>query len=428
LSDPNRAGAAISIVTAFPDLVRSYMSCGVLGRAVGLGKIDVSVIDVRDFARGGYRQVDDYSFGGGGMVMMAGPMEDAVNSAAEKGGRYVLYPSPQGTPLHQELVEDLRRIAGTKRLVIACGRYEGIDERFVQRNVDMEISVGDFVLTGGELPALAIADAISRLVAGVVGRSEAVTDDSFYSGMLDHPHYTRPEDFDGDMAPRVLLEGDRSAVRRFRRRESAERTLSRRPDMIARAGVMPWLEYGAYVLQLHHMVEDRNGNASTTAITGMDLHDIARACRTYGVKKYIVATPFAQQRELVKKVASHWTVGYGADFNPDRASAMETIKVVDSLGRALEWIGRKEKKPPFTIATTAREREDATSWLTLKARILQIGRPVAFIFGTGSGLSEEVMSYSDAVMSPISGGSGGYNHLSVRSAAGIILDRFFGFR
>jgi tRNA (guanine37-N1)-methyltransferase len=418
----------ISVITAFPDLVRSFVSSSVLGRGVESGKLEVSVVDVRDHAEGAYRRIDDYSFGGGGMVLMAGPLESALDSVADKEDRFVVCPTPQGIPLHQEMVEDLCRVAGKKRLVIVCGHYEGIDERFVERNVNVEFSMGDFVLTGGELPAIALVDAVSRLVKGVVGKERAVEEDSFFSGMLDHPHYTRPADFKGSPAPEVLLSGDRSAIESFRRDEAARRTLSRRPDIIARAGITPYLKRGAYVVELHHPVLDRNGKKSTTAITGMDLHDVARACRTYGVKKYFVVTPLAPQREMVKKIAAHWITGCGANFNPDRKEAMTLIKTCSSLGGALKWIEEREKASPFTVAATAREMDDAVHWTGIKKRLLETASPVVFLFGTGSGLHYEVISGASVVMRPISGGFRDYNHLSVRSAVGIVLDRFFGFR
>ena len=417
----------ISVVTAFPNVVKGYLSSSVLGRGIKHGLLDVSVVDLRDFAGGSYRQIDDYSYGGGGMVLMAAPLESAVESIAPREDRYVVYPSPQGRPLCQELTEDLLGIAARKRLVFVCGHYEGVDERFVRRSVDMEVSIGDFVITGGEIPSLAAIDAIARLVPGVVGSFGSVKEDSFFSGMLDNPHYTKPEDWDGDKVPETLLSGDHAAINRYRRREAAGRTVSRRPELLARAGIMPYLERGVYVLELHHPVLDRNGRESTTAVTGMDLHDIARACRTYGVRKFIVVTPMASQRELISEVASHWTTGYGAEFNPDRADAMRGIKTASSMPRALDWINEKERGSPFVIAATARERTGSLSWLTLKDMMLRAARPVAFVFGTGSGLCEETLSSADAVMSPISGGQG-YNHLSVRSAVSITLDRFFGFR
>jgi tRNA (guanine37-N1)-methyltransferase len=418
----------ISIVTAFPDLVRGCVSSSVLGRGIEAGKLDVAVIDLRDYGIGSRRQVDDYSFGGGGMVLMPGPLEAAIDAIADRNDRFVAVPSPQGTPLCQETVEDLYRAARLKRLIIVCGHYEGLDERFMARNADAEFSIGDFVITGGELPAVILTDAVARLVSGVVGRDEAVRDDSFFSGMLDHPHYTRPAEFGGDKAPDALLGGDHEAIRAFRLDESARRTIARRPDVIARAGIMPWMKRGVYVIEAHYPVLDKNGAKCATSITGLDVHDIARACRTYGIKKYIIVTPIAEQRAMVKKIAEHWTEGYGTEFNPDRSEAMKLIKTCPSIESALSWIEGREHAASFTVATTAKMRYDASHWTSIKRRMLELCLPIAFLFGTGSGLHDEAVSNASAVMAPISGGVDGYNHLSVRSAAGIVLDRFFGFR
>ncbi|ANZ46320.1 tRNA (guanosine(37)-N1)-methyltransferase TrmD [Cloacibacillus porcorum] len=415
----------ISIITAFPELMRSYLAASVLGRGIAAGKLDVEVIDIRDFAEGDYRQIDDYCYGSGGMMLMAEPLAKALASVSAETKPYVVYPSPQGTHLYQELVEDLSR---KENLVIICGHYEGVDERFTQKYVDAEISLGDFVLTGGEMPAMAIVDAVSRLIPGVVGKNSSVTEDSFYSGMLDTPHYTRPAEWRGERVPEVLTNGDAKAIDRWRRRRSVERTLDRRPDVAARAGIMPWLSGGAYVMEVHYPVLDKHGEKSSTAITGMDLHDIARACRTYGIKKYLLVTPLAQQREMAKRIAGHWTSGWGAEYNPDRKEAFSTLKIFASVQKALGWLSEREKKEPFKIATTAKRHAGAQHWLTLKREILRRDHSPVFLFGTGWGLHDEVMEMADAVMTPITGGSDGWNHLSVRSAVSITLDRFFGWR
>lgn len=415
----------ISILTAFPDLINSYLGASVLGRGIAKGRLEVEVIDIRDFAEGSYRQIDDYSYGSGGMVLMPGPLQKALDSLSGNGKPFLVYPSPQGTRLHQELVEDLSR---KDHLVILCGHYEGVDERFVVKNVDLEISIGDFVLTGGEMPAMAIVDAVSRLIPGVVGKSEAVKEDSFFGGMLDTPHYTRPSEWDGEKVPDILLSGDDKAVKKWRRRQSVERTLKRRPDIVGRAGIMPWLSRGAYVMEVHYPVLDKRGEKSSTAITGMDLHDIARACRTYGIKKYLLVTPLSQQRDMVKKIVSHWTEGWGASYNRDRSEAFGTLKIFASVNRALKWVREKEKTEPFKIATTAKSVEGAVHWLSLKRRILEEDLSPVFIFGTGWGLHEDVLKEADSVMTPIAGGLDSWNHLSVRSAVSITLDRFFGWR
>ena len=415
----------ITVITAFPELMRGYLAASVLGRGIAAGKLEAEVVDIRDFSEGSYRQIDDYCYGSGGMMLMAEPLAKAVESVSGGGKPYVVYPSPQGVRLHQELVEDLAR---KEHLVIVCGHYEGVDERFTEKYVDMEISLGDFVLTGGEMPAMAIVDAVSRLIPGVVGSESSVEEDSFYSGMLDTPHYTRPAQWRGERVPEVLLNGDAKAIERWRRRQSVERTLDRRPDIAGRAGIIPWLSGGAYVMEVHYPVLDKRGEKSSTAITGMDLHDIARACRTYGIKKYLLVTPIAQQREMAKRIAGHWTSGWGADYNPDRREAFSTLKIFASVQKAIAWAEEKEKKPVFKIATTAKRHAGAQHWLTLKREILRRDHSPVLIFGTGWGLHDEVMDMADAVMTPIIGGKDGWNHLSVRSAVSITLDRFFGWR
>lgn len=415
----------ITVITAFPELMRNYLASSVLGRGIAAGKLEAEVVDIRGFSEGSYRQIDDYCYGSGGMMLMAEPLAKAVESVSGGAKPYVVYPSPQGVRLHQELVEDLAR---KEHLVIVCGHYEGVDERFTEKYVDMEISLGDFVLTGGEMPAMAIVDAVSRLIPGVVGSESSVEEDSFYSGMLDTPHYTRPAQWRGERVPEVLLNGDAKAIERWRRRQSVERTLDRRPDIAGRAGIIPWLSGGAYVMEVHYPVLDKRGEKSSTAITGMDLHDIARACRTYGIKKYLLVTPIAQQREMAKRIAGHWTSGWGADYNPDRREAFSTLKIFASVQKAIAWAEEKEKKPVFKIATTAKRHAGAQHWLTLKREILRRDHSPLIIFGTGWGLHDEVMEMADAVMTPICGGKDGWNHLSVRSAVSITLDRFFGWR
>ena len=415
----------ITVITAFPELMRNYLASSVLGRGIAAGKLEAEVVDIRGFSEGSYRQIDDYCYGSGGMMLMAEPLAKAVESVSGGAKPYVVYPSPQGVRLHQELVEDLAR---KEHLVIVCGHYEGVDERFTEKYVDMEISLGDFVLTGGEMPAMAIVDAVSRLIPGVVGSESSVEEDSFYSGMLDTPHYTRPAEWRGERVPEVLLNGDAKAIERWRRRQSVERTLDRRPDIAGRAGIIPWLSGGAYVMEVHYPVLDKRGEKSSTAITGMDLHDIARACRTYGIKKYLLVTPIAQQREMAKRIAGHWTSGWGADYNPDRREAFSTLKIFASVQKAIAWAEEKEKKPVFKIATTAKRHAGAQHWLTLKREILRRDHSPLIIFGTGWGLHDEVMEMADAVMTPICGGKDGWNHLSVRSAVSITLDRFFGWR
>ena len=416
----------VTIVTAFPGYFSDFLSESMIGRAIRRGLIRVDVLDLREYGSGAYRQIDDYSFGGGGMVLMPEVLEKALEAAErEKGPAYVVAPSPQGDLLSQEVVETL---AARDHIVIICGHYEGLDERFIEKRVHRELSLGDFVLTGGEIPAMAIVDAMARLIPGVIGKESAVVEDSFYRGMLDHPHYTRPAGWEGEAAPEILLSGHSANIDRWRRDEAAERTLARRPELIGRANIRSYLSCGVYGALVHFPVLDRKGEITTAALTGLDLSDLGRSCRTYGIDRLLVTTPLASQRELVKTMARHWTEGAGGGVNPDRKEAFARIKTFASLEGAEKWVSKREKEEPLLIGSTAAAREGGAHWLEAKRRVLREKRPVIFVFGTGSGLHEDVLSRCHIVLLPISGGFGDYNHLSVRTAAGVVFDRFFGWR
>jgi tRNA (guanine37-N1)-methyltransferase len=224
----------IDIVTIFPEAF-APLRVGVLERAQERGVLVIKVWNLRDFATDRHRTVDDYPYGGGpGMVMKPEPFFAAVEAIEReaKGRGRVLLTSPQGRRFDQRMASELAR---EPHLVILCGRYEGVDERVVTGLGAEEVSVGDYVLTGGELAAMVIVDATARLVPGVVGDEASVREESFTSGLLDHPHYTRPAEFRGMKVPEVLLSGDHRAIARWRRKEALRRTLLRRPDLLERA-------------------------------------------------------------------------------------------------------------------------------------------------------------------------------------------------
>lgn len=229
----------LDILTLFPELIQPHLQTGITRRAFASGRMAVQCWNPRDFTKDAYRRVDDRPFGGGpGMVMLAEPLERALAAAqAARGGTPapVIYFSPAGEPLTQALVAELAAGDGA---VLVCGRYEGIDQRFVDRHVTREISLGDFVLSGGELPALVLLDAVARLQPGVLGDAASHAQDSFQEsadGMLDCPHYSRPEHLAADAVPAVLLSGHHEAIARWRREQSLRLTWQRRPDLIASA-------------------------------------------------------------------------------------------------------------------------------------------------------------------------------------------------
>lgn len=221
----------LGVITLFPEMFRAVTDFGVTGRAVKSGLLELQTWNPRDFTHDRHNTVDDRPFGGGpGMLMMVQPLRDAIHAAkaAAGEGTKVIYLSPQGRKLTQRGVEEL---AKSQRLILVCGRYEGIDERIIQTEVDEEWSIGDYVLSGGELPAMTLIDSVSRLVPGVLGKQASAEQDSFSDGLLDCPHYTRPESLDGLTVPAVLLSGNHEKIRRWRLQQSLGRTLLRRPEL-----------------------------------------------------------------------------------------------------------------------------------------------------------------------------------------------------
>jgi tRNA (guanine37-N1)-methyltransferase len=219
----------VDILTIFPGIFEGSLRESLLGRAIREGVVDVRVHDIRDHATDRHRQVDDEPFGGGpGMVMKPEPVFAAVE-ALGSGSRRVLLLSPGGRQLDQALV---RELAGEPWLVLVCGRYEGVDERVVEGLPAEEVSIGDYVLSGGEVPALVVLEAVTRLVPGVVGKEESLSSESFEDGGLDHPQYTRPREFRGMEVPEELLSGDHARIEEWRRRAAASKTKRNRPDLL----------------------------------------------------------------------------------------------------------------------------------------------------------------------------------------------------
>jgi tRNA (guanine37-N1)-methyltransferase len=227
----------VAVVTLFPDLVRSVMTHGVLSRAAQGGALALETVDPRDFATDVHRTVDDRPYGGGpGMVMRVEPLRTAIRAARrlsspsdDGAGAHVVYLGPAGERLTHRVV---RRLAALPSLVLVSGRYEGVDERLLAREIDEEISIGDYVLSGGELAAMVVVDSVGRLLPGVLGNEASAVEESFVDGLLDCPHYTRPECVDGLAVPQVLLSGDHAAIARWRRKQSLARTWERRPDLL----------------------------------------------------------------------------------------------------------------------------------------------------------------------------------------------------
>ena len=423
---------SFTVITIFPRMFDSPLGHSIWKKAQDKGLVQFDFIDPRDHTTDRHRVTDDYPYGGGqGMVMKPEPLVAAIEQARRQAPRArVVLLTPQGNVFEQEVAQ---RLAKEPEIVLVCGRYEGIDER-VRAFVDEEISIGDYTLSGGEPAATVIIDAVTRLVPGVLGNDNSALEESFTDGLLEYPQYTRPEEFRGLKVPEVLLSGDHERIRQFRREQSLALTRERRPDLYAKAAHAPEERAGAkvgsapvYAALLHHPVYDKNGQVVTTAVTNMDIHDIARSGCTYGLTGFFVVTPVKALQKLAFKIIEHWESGYGSQYNTTRKEALAIARICDPLDDAIIAIERETGEKPVVVATSARRIQNRASFATLRDMLHRETRPFLILFGTGWGLTETILLQSDYVLEAVEG-RGDYNHLSVRSAAAIILDRLLGRR
>ncbi|MCJ2166147.1 MULTISPECIES: tRNA (guanosine(37)-N1)-methyltransferase TrmD [unclassified Pseudodesulfovibrio] len=421
------------LVSIFPHYFESPLSSGLMGKAVETGLVNLDHVDVRRFAGGVHKSVDDRPFGGGpGMLLKLDPMIAALDSIETRGR--ILMLSPRGKPLNQAKA---RELALEDDLTLICGRYEGIDERLLDLYPIELVSVGDFVLNGGEAGAVCLMESVARLLPGFMGHEDSGDEESFSAGLLEYPHYTRPEDHDGLRVPEVLRSGDHAKIAAWRRECSLSATIADRPDLLPGASLtvedvdflrrQPRTRLGRnlYIALCHYPVVNKFGEKVAVSVTNLDLHDMARVARSYGLGGFYATTPIEDQKSLAGKLLSHWKQGAGSQANPDRAEAFSKVKVFDDIDSAVLDIEAQTGQCPRLAATSARldRRREAQPALTYgEVQNWLANSPVLLIFGTGHGLAEEVLSKTDGILRPLRY-LDDYNHLSVRSAVAIIVDR-----
>ncbi len=418
------------VLTLFPEFFSSPMSCGLMGKALQNGIFDLQLVNPRDFATDRHRSVDDRPYGGGpGMVMSVEPLARALGSISSP-GRIVLL-SARGKRLDQPLARDLAR---EESLTLVCGRYEGIDARFEELFPAEPVAVGDFILSGGESAALCLMESVARLLPGFMGQEESACEESFSQGMLEYPHYTRPQHFAGLGVPEVLLSGDHQRIAAERKRWALEATLKHRPDLVDCAPLdIDELRYlrglprtrlgrGLYIGLIHYPVLNKFGKTVAVSLTNLDIHDIARVCRSYGLAGYFLATPLEDQKQLAQRLLDHWKTGLGGLANANRMEAVHLVEVATDLDEIVERIRSDCGQPPFVVGTSAREQ--GTMPPVQVARILR-EKPVLLLFGTGHGLAPEMFPCLDGMLRPLRF-LDRYNHLAVRSAVSVTVDRILG--
>jgi tRNA (guanine37-N1)-methyltransferase len=421
------------VMTIFPKMFETPFKEGIVGQAIGAGKIQLNFWNLRDEAKDVHKTIDDRPFGGGdGMVMLPEMLKATLEKIPSEKRRRVIYLSPQGPLLTQEKSQRLAR--DFDQIVFICGRYGGIDERFIENYVDEELSIGDYVLSGGELAAMVTIDAISRFLPGVLGNEQSPLEESFKEHLLEQPLYTRPREFEGKPVPEVLLSGHHQKIKDWQKTQRVMRTLQKRPDLLAQSQVsrdeilkaqkdLP-LRKNVAVGLVHYPVYNKAGEVVATNVTNLDIHDIARACRTFGVDQFYIITPAQEQLAFVGRVLEHWQSGRGTQYNPVRKDSLINTKTAPSLEAALEDWGVKGTK---LVATSARSVVGPKNIGYPELRETALKDPVFLIFGTGWGLENTLVRRMDYLLDPIRGRSpDDFKHLSVRSAVSITLDRLFG--
>jgi tRNA (guanine37-N1)-methyltransferase len=482
-----------TVVTILPELIEPALTAGVVGRAREAGVITVAAINPRDFTTDRHRSVDDTPYGGGpGMVMKPEPLLAAI-AAAGPAHRILL--TPAGALLTQARV---RELAALPHVALVCGRYEGVDERVIELAIDEQLSIGDYVLSGGELAALVVIDAVARHVPGVLGEASSADDESHSAGLLEYPQYTRPLKLavappgPGDAAaageasevpaavgtptaakapaaaeapaaveapaviaapaaiaapaviaapaaiehvvPAILTSGNHAAIAAWRRRQAIERTARRRPDLLARFVptaadrklLPPPLHARTHLALVHYPVLDRTGAVITTALTNFDIHDLARSSLAYGLAGYHIVTPIGSQRDKAAHIAQLWIDDAQGEH---RARALQLVRTAASIGAVIDELTAAHGIAPMVVATSARHTSfpaiprRAASELRAEASVDP--SPLLVLLGTGWGLADSLIPSVSRMLAPIDGVTE-WNHLSVRSAGAVLLDRLFG--
>lgn len=417
------------ILSIFPEYFESPLKVGLLKKALDKGLIKISLYNLRDFTEDKHKVVDDEPYGGGeGMVFKPEPLYKAITTIKQNyPDTHVIYLSPQGRLLDQRVAEEL---AQKKNLLLICGRYEGIDERIRKYFVDEEISIGDYVVFGGEVASLVLIEVLSRLIPGVVGKRDSVDRESFTSGLLKYPCYTRPQEFMGYKVPEVLLSGDHEKIEEYRRRESLRLTFERRPELLSKANltqkdleiIKEFLKrQRIYLFLMHYPVYNKRGEIIVSAVANMDLHDLSRLGRTYGVKKVYIIQYLEDQKAFAENLINYWLYGRGRTYNPLRSEAIKLLRVVSTLEEALSEVEKEEGERPLLVGTDASPKRPFITAEELRTLLWE--RPISLTLGTAWGLEESFLNKCDYFLEPIWGRLDFYNHLSVRSAASILLDR-----
>ena len=424
-----------NILSDFRELIKPSLKYGVLSKAIKRKKIKVNIFSYSDYLNDSDR-MDDKQFGGEpGMVIKYKNASKAINAIKKSNpGTKVIFLTPKGKRLDNNLAKEMSKMGN---ISIICGRYEGFDERIIEQYADLEVSIGDYIVSGGEYPAVILMDSVSRMINGVVGNKDSVKNDSLNDSLLKHPVYTRPAKLKVGKVPKLLTTGNHKRIKEFNRQESILSTLKRREDLLEASNLKleereflrkikkDSIKSNAYLALVHYPIQNIKGEVIKTSLTNLDIQDIARTCMSYGIKKYYITHPVKEQRELAKNVLDYWQKGINIKNDSTKHKALENIEIRNSISDAIKAIKKIHGKRPKIVATDGRIMHNMVNYSDIRRNLDTDDSPYLFLFGTGWGLTKEVLDNADYILKPV-GSYYEYNHLSVRSAVAIILDRIFG--
>ncbi len=432
----------ISVITLFPELYKPFFSTSLVERAQSSGAIDPHVYDLFSYSAA-KKRIDGPTFGhGAGMVIKPEIVEKAVTDVEyTRGAAYKIFFSPRGKKLNQVLLRSFyERVCADqkKHIMLLPARYEGMDARIEDEYADEIFSVGDFVVMGGDVPAMLFLEAFLRFIPGIVGKAESVERDSFTGPFVDYPEYTAPVEWRGHMVPEVLRSGNHKAMEDWRLHEAARESVVSHFDWVRSYPLLTVDQQTHiektipphYVVLMHTDVlvsEDKiTTKIGTTSVTSLDIHDIARSALTYGLKKYFIVTPLIDQQVIVQTLLGFWQHGPGIAYNNHRHEAVNNVILKSDLTSVIEYITQCEGREPVLIATGA--KSDAHPGLITfndQEKVWKTMQPVLIVLGTGKGLSTELIGQCAYRFIPLEGFST-FNHLSVRSAAAVLFDKWLG--
>lgn len=427
-----------SYCTVFPELYRQFFEYGIVGRSLKAGKCSFNTYRFADFVPFKKRIDEPICGHGSGMLLGVDAVSGAIDQAIKDNGKaFTIFLSPHGRRLDQfnlKLLAEQIRAKSSSHVIMVAGRYEGFDARIEEVYADEIISIGDYVLMGGDLPAMVLTEAFLRLVPDIIGDSDSVLHDSFMAGLVDHPHYCLPVVWRGLQVPAVLLSGNHKLMIQWRRNKALWRTIKHHNDWLFQYDLSAEERKelyqsipSHYVVLMHDQVlVGKAKQKGKTSVTSIDIHDIARSATTYGIKGYFIVTPLQDQKKIVEQFLSFWHEGSGKDYNHNRYYALQNVHVLSSLDEVVNYITIQEDgKVPILIATSAKSENKTVIDYHDRYAVWKHERPILIVLGTGQGLSSELVASVDFLLLPLHG-LVNYNHLSVRSAAAIIFDRWLG--